>query len=239
VLFYKYDSIRKLFFKKKKKKTYHIGVTGAVASGKSTFIKYLYDVLSKNNNVYICEEMAIICNTELAHLYSDVIGEREINKLFKNGSIGRLSFWFQTILLDKYEEFYKYKLNELKQQYDIIIYDRTYLDTIFFNKINIDDKLDLEYLNYKINHISNENNINFDLVIYLDPGFDKIIEYKEKRDRIVEKNIDYEYLKKIYHIYSNNIINIYPYYILFDSSLDLKEYENNILRILYNTELFE
>jgi len=110
LLFYKY--IKKNI--SKKKKTFHIVITGAVGAGKSTFIKILQEFLiSKKYNVYVCEEMAILCMMELSHLYSDIEGKREINKLFKNGSIGQLSFWFQSVLLNKYEEFYKYKINEL------------------------------------------------------------------------------------------------------------------------------
>jgi deoxyadenosine/deoxycytidine kinase len=235
LLFYKYIGNKLL----RKKKPYYIVVTGSIAAGKSTFIEYLRDFLiSKKYNVYVCEEIAVLCNRELTHFYSDIKGEREINKSFKNGSIGQLSFWFQTILLNKYKEFYKYTLNKLDQQYNVIIFDRTYLDTFFFTKINVSDELNLEYLNFKINDITLEIGINFDLVFYLDPGMDKIIKYKEKRNRDVEEDMNYEYLKKIYFAYSNNINNIYPNFIHFNSGVNLEEY-NTIFQNYYNSKLFK
>lgn len=207
-----------------KKKCFNIVLTGSVGGGKTTFAKYLKKFLEKKGfKVYICEELAIQYEDALAHYYSGI----------KEGSISKYAFWFQSYLLNKYEMFYKYELPKLQEEYRVIIHDRSFEDTRFFTKLNITDQKDLEFLDEECKKIE----IYFDLVIYLDPGFEKSIEYKEKRDRDVEKDVNHDYLHDLYSIYEKNINSIYPGKIDFDSSVELNEY-SNILERMYKLGLF-
>jgi deoxyadenosine/deoxycytidine kinase len=209
------------FINNNKRKTHHIVVTGTIGGGKSTFIKYLKEFFEqKGLKVYVCEELAIKHKDALAHYYSKP---------------NQRSFWFQSYLINMYEMFYKYELKEFENKYDIVIHDRSHDDTYFFTLLNITDQEELDFLDKERKKIK----MYFDLVIYVNPGFEKSIEYKEKRDRQVEKNVDRNYLRKVFNIYEREMNNIYPNNrISFNSSVDLNEYYI-VLQKMYNSGSFK
>lgn len=216
--------IRIIFKKNNKKRIFYIVLTGSIGAGKSTLAKYLKEFLEKKGfKVHVCEELAIKYRDALAHYYSNI----------ENGSIETKAFWFQSFLLSKYYMLYKYEIKEFEQKYDIIILDRTEKDTKFFTMANVTNQDDLDFLNKQCDEIKTYYN----LVLYLNPGFENIIKYKEERAREVEEKVDRDYLKKIYDIYEENIDKIYPDHIHFDSGVSLDEY-NSLLEMYYKSGIF-
>jgi len=141
-----------------KRKTRHIVLFGSIGAGKSTFAKYLKEFLeSKGLKVLCCEELAIKYQDALTHYYSDP------------ESIKERSFWFQSYLINKYEIFYNYELKKFENEYDIVIHDRSHIDTYVFSKLNITNQKDLEFLDKECKKIK----MYFDLKIYLNPGLKK------------------------------------------------------------------
>ena len=184
-----------------KRKTRHIVLFGSIGAGKSTFAKYLKEFLeSKGLKVLCCEELAIKYQDALTHYYSDP------------ESIKERSFWFQSYLINKY---------------DIVIHDRSHIDTYVFSKLNITNQKDLEFLDKECKKIK----MYFDLKIYLNPGLKKCIEYKEKRNRQVEKNVNHEYLQQVFFLYEELKDDIYPNSLFFNSSINLNDYVNRLQRM--------
>jgi len=211
-----------LFYFSFKRKTCHIVLFGSIGAGKSTFAKYLKEFLEKKGlKVYVCEELAIKHYDALAHYYLDL------------KSIKEKSFWFQSYLISKYENFYNYELKKFENNYDVVVHDRSYYDTYVFSKLNITNQKDLDFLDKECKKIK----MYFDLTIYLNPGLEKCIEYKEKRDRQVEQDVDHNYLQQVFFMYEELKDDIYPNSLFFNSSINLNNYIN-VLQRMYDSGSF-
>jgi len=178
------------------KKTIHIAFTGSIATGKTTTIQKFSEFLTKKGyKFYISTEIPMRNPKKLEWLYQD---------------IKKNVFEYQIYLIIEY---IKEMIHITNKKINIIIYDRTILDTLFFSNENLNTK-EFEILN---NLIKENLDIKFDHVIFIKPKIENMLKWQKKRNRNEESNVSEEYLKKIYNIFDNNINNFY------------KEYTNNII----------
>ena len=121
------------------------------------------------------------------------------------------------------------------QKYDVIIFDRTHLDTKIFTKSNIKNEDEINFLNKLCDSVqlpfklTSSNTI----VIYFKPNFEKMIKRQKYRNRNGEK-CNEEYLKKIYKSYDKMISEIYPFYIIFENNSNISNNKKFINEKLEN-----
>ena len=194
------------------KNTKIIILTGAIGVGKTTFTKNLKEYLNKKEkSVYIFEETSLEIKPALDIFYNNM----EKHALF-----------MQTYIILYFEKQLQ-KIQKNMQKYDVIIFDRTHLDTKIFTKSNIKNEDEINFLNKLCDSVQLpfELTSSNTIVIYFKPNFEKMIKRQKNRDRDGEK-CNEEYLKKIYKSYNEMISEIYPSHISF---------ENND-NILYNNQ---
>ena len=129
-------------------------------------------------------------------------------------------------------EYIKEMIHITNKKIDIIIYDRTILDTLFFSNENLNIK-EFEILN---NLIKENLDIKFNHVIFIKPKIENMLKWQKKRNRNEESNVSEEYLKKIYNIFDDNINNFYKEY---TNNIVTFNNDNNIdLEFLFSTLMF-
>ncbi|CAG8678864.1 15647_t:CDS:1 [Acaulospora morrowiae] len=185
------------------KETKLIIVTGAIAVGKTTFTRDLLDhLINQGYHATLRVEVARTLDNEL-RLYQ--------------GDSEKYAFFFQYAMIQAY---YK-EMEEIKKlkNYDYIILDRTYLDTIPFTNVIIPDE-DGEVLVMLENELG-KINFPFDIakVIYLKPSCDKMLERYKIRELdkymkgdSVDVGYDDNYLIAIYDQYDLCMENMYLSY---------------------------
>ncbi|CAG8734591.1 1425_t:CDS:2 [Cetraspora pellucida] len=202
-----------IFDHKKKYDPKIIIITDVIGAGKTELSKFLAEYLQGiGKKILFDEEKSLELKKELS-IYYEVL-KKEPND---QGII----FWYQDKLITKYKEYYD---SIVFENYDYIIFDRTYLDTIFFTKAGITKdiykEMCLPYLQ------DNLEEINFKyrqkvIGIFVTPKV--AIERIVKRDRGLEKNVSPEYFNLIHDTYNKNIDSVYPVHFSFDNNEDLKQ----------------
>ena len=147
--------------------------------------------------VYQPEEVSLSIKKELDIFYQDP---------------KRYALFFQNIIIDTYDTILK-NSDSVINDYDIIILDRTHIDTEVFININIQDPLKLFYLNVKRETIDLNN---VDHMIYIKSSEDITIERQKERNK-EGKTCNEEYMWKIYKEYKRIVNDIYPNNIIFNT----------------------
>ena len=156
-----------------------IVLTRTIRARKTTLTKFISEYFKKQGlKVYQPEEVSLSIKKELNIFYQDP---------------KRYALFFQDIIIDTYDTVLK-NIDSIIDDYDIIILERTHIDTEVFTNINIKDLLKLFYLNAK-REIVDLNDI--DYVIYVKSSEDITIERQKERNRERE-TCDKEYMRKIY-----------------------------------------
>lgn len=214
-------------------------VSGCIGSGKTTLIPFLKEYLiEKNRKVYYVKEFTTDTIIEEMNYFYKMM------ELYKNDKV-RLSglyFWIQDKIICEYEKFIEsFEFDE----FDDIIFERTYLDTKIFTKYGITDDfilkenksvkdINIEYLNNKIemlNKLIKKKSLKFNNIIYINTDSNNCIKRINKRidnnndinfdinfDRKGEKNLN---MINLHKIYENDFKNIYSNYISFDNNMNL------------------
>jgi thymidylate kinase len=179
-----------------------IVLTGTIGAGKTTLSFFIAEYFrNKGLKVFIPEEISLKIKEDL-------------NLFITNTK--KYAFYFQDLIIDTYETMMKIIDAEI-EYYDIIILDRTYVDTEVFTNVNSDDDLKSFYLKMKCEMI---DSFDFDHVIYVKCSEDTAIKRQKERNRKGEKYTD-EYMLKVYREYERIIDKIYPTHILFDMEEDV------------------
>ena len=147
--------------------------------------------------VYQPEEVSLSIKKELDIFYQDP---------------KRYALFFQDIIIDTYDTILK-NIDSIIDDYDIIILERTHIDTEVFTNINIKDLLKLFYLNAKCETVDLNN---IDHVIYVKSLENIMIKRQKERNREGE-TCDEEYMRKIYKKYERIVNDIYPNNIIFNT----------------------
>ena len=147
--------------------------------------------------VYQLEEVSLSIKKELDIFYQDS---------------KRYALFFQYIIINTYDTVLK-NIDSVIDDYDIIILERTHIDTEVFTNINIKDPLKLFYLNAKRETVDLND---IDHVIYVKSSEDITIERQKERNREGE-TCDEEYMRKIYKEYERIVNDIYPNNIIFNT----------------------
>ena len=186
--------------KRKRKRTQKkvIVLTGTIGVGKTTLAKFMSEYFKKQGlKVYQPEEVSLSIKKELNIFYQDP---------------KRYALFFQDIIIDTYDTVLK-NIDSVIDDYDIIILERTHIDTEVFTNINIKDPLKLFYLNAKRETVDLND---IDHVIYVKSSEDITIERQKERNREGE-TCDEEYMRKIYKEYERIVNNIYSNNIIFNT----------------------
>lgn len=190
-----------------------IVITGAIAVGKTTFARKLYEHLLVNGkHVMLLEEVSRKLGDELKIFYEDVENR---------------AFWFQDKLIQAYSDEMK-KIKECGYSYDYIIMDRSHLDTIIFTHMNIKEHDLLSYLDKKLRKIE----FPFDVIkiIHLRPSFDTVLTRFYTRKRCDEDNLSEEYLSEVYLKYGkiHDFYKSYENFDIFENDCGIGEYHSYI-----------
>ena len=186
--------------KRKRKRTQKkvIVFTRTIGAGKTTLAKFISEYFKKQGlKVYQPEKVSLSIKKELDIFYQDP---------------KRYALFFQNIIIDTYDTVLK-NIDSVIDDYDIIILERTHIDTEVFTNINIQDLLKLFYLNTKYKTIDLND---VDHVIYVKSSEDITIERQKERNREGE-TCDEEYMRKIYKEYERIVTDIYPNNIIFNT----------------------
>jgi deoxyadenosine/deoxycytidine kinase len=180
-----------------------IVVFGPVGAGKSRFSTML-----KEN----CEGrgLSVYFPTELS------LRLREDFKLF-NSNPKKYAFHFQDLVVETFAESMD-MIEQMRAHFDVLLIERTNLDTKIFTNLNIDDPLKLEYLNKKNALIPL---LKADYYIYVRCEPETCVERQQKRKREGE-NYTPEYVKKLCREYDRLADELYPDRMVFDSNYDLE-----------------
>ncbi|CAG8437558.1 14382_t:CDS:10 [Dentiscutata heterogama] len=163
----------------------------------------------KGKKVHYFTEMSLKLEEELKIFYTDK---------------KKYGFMFQDRLLEEYQNSLL-EVSNLLREYDVVVIDRTHLDTEIFTYLVISDPMRLDYLNLRRSSIVYDHD--FDHVIYVRCEEKLMIERQKKRNREGEKCSE-EYLRDVYRAYETSIFHMYPGHVLFDSSKKLSEYDTEI-----------
>ncbi|CAG8456324.1 1792_t:CDS:2, partial [Scutellospora calospora] len=130
------------------------------------------------------------------------------------------------LIIDTYKKMMK-SIDSATDDYDIIIFNRTYLNTEVFNNINSDDDLKSFYLKTKCEMI---DLCNFKYVFYIKSTENTSIKRQRERNREGETYTE-EYMRKVYREYERIISKMYSKHIVFDTEEDvyLKDKDEYVL----------
>ena len=198
--------------KQKKNSCKKIVLTGTIRAGKTTFSLFMLEYLkNKGLKVFIPEEILLQIKDNLDLFCKDK--EKYV-------------FFFQDLIIDIYKKMMK-NIDSVTDDYDIIILDRTYLDTEVFTNINFDDDLKSFYLKTKCDMIDSHD---FDYVFYVKSSEDTSIKRQKERNRKGEIYSE-EYMRKVYREYERIIDKMYPKHTVFDTEEDVyvKEKDRYVL----------
>ncbi|CAG8543078.1 4275_t:CDS:2, partial [Scutellospora calospora] len=124
-------------------------LTGTIGAGKTTLSSFMSKYFEKKGlKVFIPEEISLKIKEDLDLFCKDK---------------KKYAFFFQDLIIDTYRKMME-NIDSATDDYDIIIFDRTYLDTEVFNNINSDNDLKLFYLKTKCEMI---DSYDFDYVFYV------------------------------------------------------------------------
>ena len=180
-----------------------IVVFGSVGAGKSRF-----STMFREN----CEGrgLSVYFPTELSLLL------REDFKLF-NSNPKKYAFHFQNLIVETFTESMS-MIEQMRAHYDVLLIERTNLDTKIFTNLNIDDPLKLEYLNKKNDLIPL---LKADYYIHVRCTSETCVKRQQKRKREGESYTP-DYVKKLCQEYDRLAPELYPDRMVFDSNYDLE-----------------
>ncbi|RIB01968.1 hypothetical protein C2G38_2050437 [Gigaspora rosea] len=183
-----------------KKKPKIIVLTGAIGAGKTTFAKMLCEYLKQQRlKVYLMTEIALLYEKELELFYLTR------NKLF-----------IQKVILDAYRNF-QYE----NENYDVVIFDQTHIDTEVFTNILIEDEKVKEYLTEQRDSIDSKEILS-GMVIYARSEPEVMIKRQKKRNPTRPwEDCEEAFLIRLDEEYERMVDRMYPSNIRFNTSDDL------------------
>ncbi|RIB23188.1 P-loop containing nucleoside triphosphate hydrolase protein [Gigaspora rosea] len=183
-----------------KKKPKIIVLTGAIGAGKTTFAKMLCEYLKQRGlKVFLMTEMALLYEKELEIFY-----------------LTRNELFIQKVILDAYRNF-QYR----NENYDVVILDRTHIDTEVFTYNLIKDEKVKEYLTGKCDSIDSKEILS-GMVIYVRSEPEVMIKrQKERNPSRPWENCEETFLIRLDEEYERMIDRMYPSNVRFNTSEDL------------------
>ncbi|CAG8792977.1 11364_t:CDS:2, partial [Dentiscutata erythropus] len=164
---------------------YTIILTGPIGAGKTTlshiFTSYLK---SKDKNVHLISEAALMDSRALKIFYEERNKTDDILERIKH-------------LIESF--------SRISHQFDVVILDRTPLDTKVFTKMNISNLDYVTFLNSYVSFIE----LNIDKVVFVQPEFSITVDRVKNRNRSGETCSE-DYLHDLFNLYQNDIYEIYP-----------------------------
>ncbi|WP_027334265.1 deoxynucleoside kinase [Mycoplasma elephantis] len=209
-----------------------IGISGNIASGKSTLSKALHKHYKNSILIEEFKDNDVVFNTFLKWIYEQ---KPNIDIGFQSYIVESLTNNFKKIN----NEFMKTK-NHLK---DFIILDRFVLEHYVFAVATLEkkEKKYLHAFNAMFDEIMDPE-VNPDIAIYLDMTFDTFKKHIFKRNRDVEINnwdSNYNYFKRLHELYKDVFIKVVkkyniPYYVIDVNNLTEEEVIKKAINIIDN-----
>ncbi|UUD37279.1 Deoxyguanosine kinase [Mycoplasmopsis californica] len=209
-----------------------IGISGNIASGKSTLSKALHKHYKTSMVIEEFKDDDPVFNTFLRWIYEQK----------PNIDIGFQSYIVES-LTDNFKRLNNKFLETRNHQNDLLILDRFVLEHYVFAVANLEkkEKKYLEAFNALFEEIL-DLEANPDLAIYLDMTFETFKKHLFKRNREVETSnwdANYNYFKRLHELYKDVFIEVVekfqiPYYIIDVNNLTSKEVTEKAIAIIDN-----